>query len=118
MLVVAVVFIAVFGRASDLYIAPGGSDVSGAGKITSPCKTITKAQSTAASGDTVYLCGGTYYLDSSDITYTQSVWQCVSRITKDGIRYTACRGETPILNFRVQPVGHRVTAFLVKANNC
>ena len=105
--------------AADLYIAPDGSDSAGNGTIGSPYETITKAQNMASSGDTVYLRGGTYYLDTDDITYTYSAWQSVNRITKDGISYIAYEDEAPVFDFSgVLPDGYRVTAFLIEADNC
>ena len=101
------------------FIAPTGSDASGDGSIANPYETITKAQSVASSGDTVYLRGGTYYLETSDITYSFSAWDSVNHITNNGISYIAYQGEIPIFDFSaVQPVGRRVTAFLVEADNC
>ncbi len=105
--------------ANDYYIAPGGSDTTGNGSIGNPYETITKAQAVASSGDTVYLRGGTYYLDTGDITYSYSAWDSVNHITKDGISYVAYSNEVPVFDFSgVQPVGRRVTAFLVEADNC
>src|SRR6266404_439997 len=100
------------------YVAPGGSD-SDVGNQASPFATITKAQSAAASGDTVYLRGGTYYLNNSSITATNNPWIIVNNITKSGIGYLAFPGELPVFDFAsVQPSGYRVTAFLVTGNNC
>ena len=105
--------------AAEHFIAPTGSDASGDGSIANPYETITKAQSEASSGDTVYLRGGTYYLETSDVTYSFSAWDSVNHITKNGISYIAYQGEIPIFDFSaVQPVGRRVTAFLVEADNC
>lgn len=107
------------GMAADLYIAPAGSDTTGNGSIGNPFETITKAQSVASSGDTVYLRGGTYYLDNSDITASISAWDIVNQINKNGISYIAYSNEVPVFDFSaVQPVGRRVTAFYVTADNC
>jgi pectate lyase len=106
------------GFAMDYYVAPSGSD-SNSGTIKSPLATIMKAQSMAASGDTVYLRGGTYYLENSNITATKSPYAIVNNITKDDIRYLAYGDERPVFDFsEVQPSGYRVTAFLVSADNC
>ena len=105
--------------AANLYIAPDGSDLTGSGTIDNPYETIIKAQEMASSGDTVYLRGGTYTLDTADITYTYSAWKSVNRITKNGISYVAYADETPVFDFSgVRPDGYRVTAFLVEADNC
>jgi pectate lyase len=106
------------GFSATWYVATNGID-SGTGTSNSPFATITKAQSAAASGDTVWLRGGTYYLDDSNLTATNNPWVIVNNITKSGISYLAYPGEDPVFNFtNVVPVGYRVTAFLVTANNC
>ena len=100
------------------YVAPGGAD-SNPGTSDSPFATIMYAQSKASSGDTVYLRGGTYYLNNSNLTLTNSAWAIVNNITNNGISYLAYPGELPVFDFTsVQPPGWRVTAFLVTANNC
>ncbi len=55
------------------YVATNGVD-SNAGTSNSPFATIMKAQSAAASGDTVYLRGGTYFLYNSNITARTAPW--------------------------------------------
>ncbi|HKI68400.1 MAG TPA: DUF1565 domain-containing protein, partial [Verrucomicrobiae bacterium] len=100
------------------YVATNGID-SNVGTSNSPFATITRAQSTASFGDTVYLCGGTYHLDNSNFTATNNPWAIVNNITKNGINYLAYPGERPVFDFsNVKPVGYRVTAFLIKANHC
>jgi pectate lyase len=100
------------------YVATNGADTNPGG-IRSPFATIMRAQSAAASGDTVYLRAGTYFLNNSHLTATNSAWAIVNNITNNGISYLAYPGERPVFNFTaVQPVGWRVTAFLVGANNC
>ena len=100
------------------FVATNGVD-SNAGSSNSPFATIMQAQTAAAAGDTVYLRGGTYFLNNSNLTTTNSPWAIVNNITKNGISYLAYPGELPVFNFsNVQPVGWRVTAFHVTANNC
>jgi hypothetical protein len=100
------------------YVAPGGSDTN-SGAMDSPFFTITRAQSAASSGDAVYLRGGTYSLDNSHLTATNSPWVIVNNITKSGISYLAYPGELPVFDFtNVKPDGYRVTAFLVTASDC
>ncbi|HEU6448591.1 MAG TPA: pectate lyase [Verrucomicrobiae bacterium] len=78
-----------------------------------------RAQTAASSGDTIYLRGGTYYLDNSNLTATNSAWASVNTITKSGISYIAFPGELPVFDFsNVRPDGWRVTAFLVTASRC
>ncbi len=103
------------------YVAPDGADTN-SGSINSPFATIRRAQTAAASGDTVYLRGGTYFLDNSHLSATNSAWAIVNNMTKGGLSYLAYPGDPrPVFNFsNVKPAGYRVTAFLIasSANNC
>ena len=100
------------------YVATNGID-SNSGASNSPFATIMRAQTAASSGDTVYLRGGTYFLNNSNFTTTNNPWAIVNNITKSGISYLAYPGELPVFNFsNVLPDGYRVTAFHVTANNC
>lgn len=115
---VGALFWAVGARGADYFVAPGGAD-GNSGTISSPFATIMKAQDAASSGDTVYLRGGTYVLVNTDITQHISPRDIVNYITKDGISYVAYSDEVPVFDFSgVQPVGNRVTAFYVTADNC
>src|ERR1041384_678948 len=57
--------------ASTWFIATNGIDTN-AGTSNAPFATIMRAQTAASSNDTVYLRGGTYYLDNSNVTFTNS----------------------------------------------
>ena len=110
----------VSGRSVTWYVATNGLDVN-SGSSNSPFATIMRAQAAAASGDTVYLRGGTYLLNDSHLTVTNSPWAIVNNHTKAGISYVAYPGERPVFDFTaVQPAGYRVTAFLINtgASNC
>ena len=108
----------VSGFAATYYIATNGGDTN-PGTSNSPFATIMRAQTVATSGDTVYLRGGTYFLNDAHLTYTNSAWAVVNRINKSGISYLAYPGERPIFDFTdVKPPGWRVTAFLVTASDC
>ncbi|MCU4675241.1 DUF4990 domain-containing protein [Catenovulum sp. 2E275] len=103
--------------AADFYIAPNGSDTN-AGSLSAPFATIMAAQNAASAGDTVYLRGGTYYLDNSNITSTDSARSYVNTIDKDGIRYIAYQGERPVFDFtNVKPQDLRVVAFLIEGDD-
>ena len=101
--------------AATYYVATTGSD-SNAGTITAPWASLTKAQSVASSGDTVYIRAGTYTnftIASSDTTYNY-----VHTITKSGITYSAYTGETPVFDFsNVSAASKRVCAFLVTGSS-
>ena len=108
------------GFAVTYFVAPTGVDTN-PGTSNSPFATIMRAQTAAAFGDTVYLRGGTYFLDNSHLTATNNPWAIVNNLTKSGISYVAFPGERPMFDFSgVQPIGHRVTAFLVtsSASDC
>jgi Pel9A-like, right handed beta helix region len=102
------------------FVATNGSDAF-PGSSNSPFATIMRAQTAATSGDTVYLRGGTYFLNNTNITATNSSgpYNIVNNLNKGGISYLAFPGERPIFDFSaVQPVTNRVTAFLVSASDC
>ncbi len=100
--------------AATYYVSPTGSD-SNAGTLSAPFKSITKAQSVAASGDTVYLRGGTY--SSFTIASSDSTYHYVHTINKSGISYVNYPGETPVFNFSSIPTDLRVAGFYVTASN-
>ena len=100
------------------FVATNGADTFG-GTSNFPFATIMRAQTAAASGDTVYLRGGTYFLQNSNLTATNAPWAIVNNVTKSGISYLAYPGESPVFDFSgVQPIGNRVTAFQVTASDC
>ena len=100
------------------FIATNGLDAN-LGTSNAPFATITRAQTAAASGDTVYLRGGTYSLGNANLTTTNPPWAIVNNITKSGVSYLAYPGERPMFDFSaVQPIGNRVTAFLIAASDC
>jgi pectate lyase len=106
--------------ASVYYVATNGVDAN-LGMSNSPFATIMRAQTAASSGDTVYLRGGTYFLNNSNLTTTNAPWAIVNNMTKSGISYLTFPGERPVFDFStVQPIGNRVTAFLVtsSASDC
>lgn len=104
-------------RAANFYVAPGGSDAA-AGSEAAPFATIMRAQTAASAGDTVWLRGGTYLLDNTHITRTDTNYAYVNDFTKSGVRYFGYPGETPVFDFTaVKPSAKRVTAFLLRTTN-
>jgi pectate lyase len=103
------------------FVATNGVDAN-PGTSNSPFATIMRAQTAAASGDTGYLRGGTYFLNNSNLTATNNPWAIVNNLTKNGISYVAYPGELPVFDFsNVKPeilASNRVTAFLVTASSC
>ncbi|SHO54734.1 right-handed parallel beta-helix repeat-containing protein [Vibrio quintilis] len=103
--------------AKDIYISPHGSD-NNSGTLSSPLKTIMAAQKKASEGDTVYIRGGTYHPDNSNITQHQGLRAIVNNITKNKIKYINYPGERPVFDFsKVKPVNYRVTAFLIRGDH-
>ena len=108
-------------RAGTWFVAANGLD-SNTGVSNSPFATITRAQTAASSGDTVWLRGGIFFLQNSNLTATNKPWVIVNNINKSGISYLAWPGELPVFdfsNFR-PPIANsnRVTAFLITAGSC
>ena len=106
--------------AATWFVATNGIDSNG-GSNSAPFATITRAQTAAGSGDTVWLRGGTYFLNSTNVTATNNSgpYWIVNNLTKSGISYLAYPDELPVFNFAgVLPVTNRVTAFLVTGSSC
>jgi len=96
--------------ATTFYVSPSGSD-SAAGTLAAPFKSITKAQSVASSGDTVFLRGGTY--SSFTIAASDSTYNYVHQLSKGGITYAAYNTEVPVFNFSSITTSLRVCGFHV-----
>jgi autotransporter-associated beta strand protein len=96
--------------AANWYVATNGSD-SGAGTLAAPFATLMQAQTAAASGDTIYVRGGTYATFA--IAFTDSNYNYVHRFSKSGLNWAAYPGETPLFNFASVPTNLRVCAFHV-----
>jgi pectate lyase len=107
--------------ATTWYVATNGIDSNNGTNINNPFATIMRAQTKASSGDTVYLRGGTYFLNNANLTATNSPRAIINDITKSGISYLAYPGELPVFDCSsVRPDNYRVTAFHVTGtgNNC
>lgn len=87
-----------------LYVAPTGADTN-AGSIAAPFLTIQRAQEAVAAGDTVYIRGGEYRLQNSQIAAFASPYASITRLNKSGsatagrINYWAYPGEKPVFNY-------------------
>ncbi|WP_340012968.1 DUF1565 domain-containing protein [Paenibacillus sp. FSL K6-1318] len=118
LLVIGCMFTALFmtfsvyaaGSSNIYYVASTGSDTN-AGTKNAPFKSITRAQSAASSGDTVYIRGGVY--DDFEIARIDNTYNYVHDITKSGITYEAYPGERPVFDFKNVPTNLRVAAFFV-----
>ena len=104
--------------AKTWYVAASGSDTA-SGTIDQPFFTIQKAQDAAEAGDTVYIRGGRYAMQETQIAEQERIWVYVTALTKSGqpgkrINYWAYPGEQPVFDFSaIKPANYRITAFFV-----
>src|ERR1051326_1093339 len=82
-------------HAATYYVATTGSDAN-AGTSNAPCPTPQHAMSTMASGDTIYVRGGTYAL-------TSQVKTAKAGFATNSCKLWAYSGETPIFDFTTDP---------------
>jgi hypothetical protein len=100
------------------YVAPVGNDTN-PGTIGQPFQTMQKAQTVVLPGDTVYIRGGTYLVQESQVNSYSRIQAFVTLLDKSGsegkrIHYWAYPGEKPLFDFiNVKPAGLRVHAFEV-----
>lgn len=99
------------GHSKSYYVATNGND-NNKGTMEEPFASIAKAQEMAASGDTVYILGGTY--KNFNIAATDANYNYVHQITKSGIKYKAYSSkEVPIFDFSNIAPSKRVAAFRI-----
>ena len=108
-------------QSKQIFVSPDGDDGNN-GTMASPFWSVQRAQAEANPGDTVYLRGGTYQINESDISKVErNLFACVSFLDKDGtpdnkIYYWAYPGENPHFDFSaVAPANRRVVGFWVEA---
>ena len=77
-------------QAKNYYIAPTGNDTTGTGTLALPYRTIMKAQNYVVAGDTVFLRGGTYYMQNSNMSYSSTTgpYAVVNNLSKSGTSTT------------------------------
>ena len=104
--------------ATTYYVPRGGND-NNPGSKEHPFQTIQNAQRFVAPGDTVYIRGGTYKMQESQIASYSRIQAFVTLLDKSGtdgkrIYYWAFPAERPLFDFTdVKPSGYRVHAFEV-----
>jgi hypothetical protein len=102
--------------AKTYFVSPTGSDDNPGTKVL-PFVSFQKAQSIASAGDTVFLRGGHYQMQESQIASRSRIQAYVVHLDKSGaegkrIYYWAYPGEQPVFDFSaVKPAGFRVHAF-------
>jgi hypothetical protein len=119
----ALLFMASPARAvfATYYVATDGAD-SNPGTKSRPLATLRKAQELVSPGDTVYVRGGTYRVQQSQLTLRGWIFDCYADFYKSGlplarINYWAYPGEKPVFDFSaVKPANLRVVGFYVTAN--
>ena len=108
-------------QANKYFIAPNGNDAY-SGNINSPFLTLQRAQEWVNPGDTVYIRGGIYPMEESQIAHNHAIWSYVTHHTKSGtagatIKYWAYPDETPVFKYHtIKPQGKRVIAFMVSGS--
>ena len=106
----------IYSFAATYYVAPSGNDKH-PGTKQLPLATVQKAQSIVMPGDTVYIRGGIYKMEESQINSYSRIQAFVTLLDKSGtkdrrIHYWAYPGEKPVFDFtHVKPPGYRVHAF-------
>ena len=105
---VAVLFGPAYG--ATYYVAPTGDD-SATGAQDKPFASLTKGQSAAAAGDTVFFRGGGYAIHSTtaEIAFTLSK----SGSSGKPIHYMAYPGEVPVFDFKGMTAAKRIKGILV-----
>jgi hypothetical protein len=112
----AFLFTMIVSYAGIYYVAPNGSDEN-EGTKEHPFLTIQKAQACVSPGDTVYVRGGMYQMNESQIASYSRIQAYVIFLDKSGtenkrINYWAYPGEKPVFDFtNVKPNNYRVHAF-------
>jgi len=104
LLCLSLILVAGQASAASIYISPTGNDTTGKGALASPYRTLTKAASVAAAGDTVYARGGRYSASHEAITCSGTAGKPITftsypgeKAVFDGTGHTFASGE-PILD--------------------
>ena len=107
----------------QIFVSPDGVDTN-EGTLENPFWSVQKAQELAEPGDTVFIRGGEYIMQDSDISMVEDdLFACISFLNKSGlegkrINYWAYRDEKPHFNFSsVKPLNQRVVAFWVSGDH-
>ncbi|MFT3733737.1 MAG: DUF1565 domain-containing protein [Rhodocyclaceae bacterium] len=107
--------------AATYYVSPSGSD-SAAGSSSAPWKSVTRAQTTAVAGDTVYIRGGTYSITkgvntcASQTDTVNAILLNKSGATSNPIKYYAYPGEKPVFDFSKMTDNCRIKGFNITAS--
>ena len=103
---------------SIYFIANNGRDTNDGSK-NNPVLSFKRAQEFVVAGDTVYVRGGSYKMEESQVAQYNGLWAYVISLNKSGtsahrIHYFAYPNENPVFDFtNVNPKGKRINAFQV-----
>lgn len=117
-LIILFVSLTLSSLANIWYVSTDGNDTN-PGTKQLPFLTVQKAQDLVLPGDTVYIRGGNYKMQESQIHSYSRIQAFVTLLNKSGIEnkpihYWAYPGEKPVFDFTdVKPTGFRVHAFEV-----
>ena len=119
-LLLSLLFVSVSALPSAYYVAVDGSDQN-PGTLRQPFATVQNAQRFVNAGDTVYIRGGNYIMQESQIARKQGIYSYVTDLNKSGsenarINYWAYPGETPVFNYTNVKPSTRVIAFYVSGS--
>lgn len=104
-------------HSANFYVAPNG-DNANPGTLELPVLTVQKAQELASPGDVVYIRGGRYMMQESQIAQFKNIWAYVTKLDKSNISYLAYTNERPVFDYsNVKPVNNRVVAFSITGSN-
>lgn len=100
------------------YVAPAGDDTA-SGSMEQPFASVQRAQEAVSAGDTVFIRGGTYRMQESQVSRRRRLYARITVLDKSGtaekpITYRAYQDEKPVFDCsEVKPPGMRVSAFHV-----
>jgi len=113
-LILAVLLATGPAAANEYYVATNGSD-SNPGTAALPFASITRGQTAAAAGDTVWLRGGVYQYSATTGSATPVLFN-KSGTSTNPINYFAYPGETPVFDFFNYLPQQRIRGFSVRAD--
>lgn len=103
------------------YVSNKGNDLNN-GTIVNPVLSFKRVQEMVVAGDTVYIRGGVYKMEETQVAQYKGLWAYVILLDKSGtaghrIHYWAYPNENPVFDFNnVNPKGKRINAFQVSGS--
>lgn len=105
----------------EFYISPAGDDAN-SGTMSSPFKTLKKAQERASSGSIIHILPGTYQVTSEEYMdqISSSSWNVVYNLNKSNIQYLGevdDQGNRPVFDFSSLTDSKQIIGFYLTAQN-